>query len=265
MDLLKRSLSPISDAAWQEIDEQARRVLRAHLSARKFIDVNGPLGWDYTAVTLGRLDISGKPLSGEVGYGIFSVLPLTETRIEFDMDIMELDNVDRGAKDIEFGPLDQAAKKLAQFEEKAIYNSFMEGKITGLRDAAENSVQLNTESGSAIVSSISEGLGKLQQAAVEGPYTLVASAEAWAALDTKSEGYPVRNRVEQLLGGGTIVFNPGNYGTYLVSTRGGDFEMTLGQDYSIGYVSHSQGKVTLFIAETFTFRVISPEAVVELT
>jgi uncharacterized linocin/CFP29 family protein len=181
------------------------------------------------------------------------------------MDIMELDNVDRGAKDIDFQPLDQAARKIARFEEKAVYQGFKEGMIKGLSQAAESSVKLDMSSGSGIVSSVSQGLAELTQAAVEGPYTLVASSELLTALDTKTEGYPVRHRVEQLLEGGTIVFNPGNYGSYLISTRGGDMELTLGQDYSIGYVSHSQGKVTLFIAETFTFRVISPEGIVQLS
>ena len=87
----------------------------------------------------------------------------------------------------------------------------------------------------------------------------------WTALDTQSEGYPLRDRISRLLEGGSIIYNPGNHGSYLVSTRGGDLELTLGQDFSVGYVSHQQGKVTLFIAETFAFRVIGPEVIVSLT
>lgn len=265
MDILKRSLSPISDAAWQEIDEQARRVLQANLSTRKFVDVNGPQGWNYTAVTLGRLDVSGKPESGEVGYGIFSVLPLTETRIEFEMDIMELDSIDRGAKDIDFDSLDEAAKKIAQFEETAVYKGFDAGKIKGIKEAAESSVKLDTGSGNGIISSVSKAISTLTRQSVEGPYTLVTSPELWTALDTQSEGYPLRDRITRLLEGGSIAYNPGDHGSYLVSTRGGDLELTLGQDFSLGYVGHSHGKVTLFIAETFTFRVIGPEVIVSLT
>ncbi|NCC43822.1 MAG: bacteriocin, partial [Clostridia bacterium] len=48
---------PITAKAWSEIEEQAKTVLRSRLTARKFVDVEGPKGMNVGAVTLGRLDI----------------------------------------------------------------------------------------------------------------------------------------------------------------------------------------------------------------
>jgi uncharacterized linocin/CFP29 family protein len=49
-----------------------------------------------------------------------------------------------------------------------------------------------------------------------------------------------------------------------MSTRGGDFELDIGQDFSIGYLSHSAKTVELYLQETFTFRVLTTEAAVAL-
>jgi uncharacterized linocin/CFP29 family protein len=46
--------------------------------------------------------------------------------------------------------------------------------------------------------------------------------------------------------------------------RGDDFELIVGQDISIGYLSHDQAKVTLYLEESVTFRLLSPQAAVPL-
>jgi len=50
-----------------------------------------------------------------------------------------------------------------------------------------------------------------------------------------------------------------------VTTRGGDFELSIGQDISIGYLSHSDSTVQLYLQETFVFRVLTTEASVALS
>ena len=70
MDILKRELAPIPAEAWMEIDEQAIRSLKAILSARKVIDVSGPMGTDFPGVPEGRLEIPKKQPKNDVTYGI---------------------------------------------------------------------------------------------------------------------------------------------------------------------------------------------------
>ncbi len=46
--------------------------------------------------------------------------------------------------------------------------------------------------------------------------------------------------------------------------RGGDFELTVGQDTSIGYLDHDDANVHLYLEESFTFQIFTPEAAVHL-
>jgi len=264
MDMLKRSISPITDEAWEAIDHRARDVLKEKLSGRSFVDVSGPHGWDHGAVVTGRLDVSKSCEKGDVCWGVHIVQPLVEARVSFELDVWELDNAIRGAKDLELDPVVKAAEKLALFEEKAIYEGFEPANITGLAKAGkENAVPLAMGSGSEIMQSVSKALVKLMDASIEGPYMLLAGPDLWQALDVKAEGYPLRKRLSSLLES-DVVFAPNVEGAYVVSARGGDFELTLGQDFCIGYESTVEDKVKLFMAESFTFRIIEPAAVVPL-
>ncbi|MGH8741657.1 MAG: encapsulin, partial [Burkholderiales bacterium] len=64
---------------------------------------------------------------------------------------------------------------------------------------------------------------------------------------------------------GPIVWAPAIDGAAVLSLRGGDFELTVGADFSIAYLEHSASSVRLGLQESFTFRVLSPEAVVPLS
>ncbi len=58
---------------------------------------------------------------------------------------------------------------------------------------------------------------------------------------------------------------PGVEGAVVVSLRGGDFLFESGQDLSIGYDSHDDKSVRLYLEESFSFRVATAEAAVALT
>lgn len=49
----------------------------------------------------------------------------------------------------------------------------------------------------------------------------------------------------------------------MISRRGGDFLLTIGQDFSIGYTSHNKDTVELYLTESMTFQVLEPAAAVE--
>jgi uncharacterized linocin/CFP29 family protein len=81
---------------------------------------------------------------------------------------------------------------------------------------------------------------------------------------TTNGGYPVFEHVRRVLGG-PIYRAPAIDGAIVLSQRGGDFELIVGQDLSIGYLSHNAEKVTLYLEESLTFRLLSPEAAVPLS
>lgn len=94
MDILKRQMAPLSGDAWHEIEERASEALKTNLSARRVVKVNGPKGLNYTVIPEGRLTLLDNK-EGEVKTGLFQVKPLVETRINFELDRWEMDNIAR--------------------------------------------------------------------------------------------------------------------------------------------------------------------------
>ena len=263
MDILKRTLAPITLEAWQEIDRQAKLVLTAYLSARKFVDVTGPQGWDYAAVPLGRLDVPKGQKKEDVQYGIHAVQPLVEARASFVLDVWELDNIIRGAKDIELKTLEDATRKIALFEEQAISNGFEPGCILGLKQACRHKPIVFAKNPAGFLEAVSQGVGALIAKSVGGPYGLVVNPDLWQLIASYAEGFPLQQHVQGILQG-PIVYSHSSEGAFLVSMRGQDLELIIGQDFAVGYQSHTSAEVTLFVTESFTFRVIEPSAFVQL-
>ncbi len=264
MDILRRSLAPIAEKAWEEIDEQASLTLKGNLSARSVVDFDGPHGWGLGAVNLGRLDTKDKEPVNDVTWGIRQVLPLIEIRVPFKLSQMEIDSVSRGIKDPELEPLEDAARKTALFEENAIYHGFKEGDITGILQASPHKALTLGKDPSSYTAVIEKAEVAIEQAGIGGPYTLVLGTEPYSIImQGDQKGYPLKKRILDIIRG-DILWSPALEGGVLVSTRGDDFEFTVGQDLSIGYASHTRDDIELYFTESFTFRTIEPAAAIEL-
>jgi uncharacterized linocin/CFP29 family protein len=255
----------VSPEAWNELDEQAKRVFRSTLSARKIVDFVGPKGWDYAAYPLGRLYVDPQQ-SDSVKYGIHTVLPLVESRQSFLIDIWELDNITRGSRNPDMKPLEEAAHAIAKFEEKIVYSGFEAADIRGLSQVDD---VMDLEIGGAgdtfekcLLKATATALDCLRNRFVEGPYILVASPSLWDAIYTQGRYYPLSQKIKDLAGG--IVRSTIEGTSYLISRRGGDFEFIVGQDLSLGYDGREGTKVKFFFTESFTFNIINPEAVIPL-
>jgi uncharacterized linocin/CFP29 family protein len=264
-DILRRSLAPVTDEAWKEVDLQAARTLKGNLSARGLVDLSGPHGWAMAAVNLGSVRVgNGDPVKG-VSWGRRETLNLIEIRVPFSIKIWELDNVSRGAKAPDLAPLIGAARKVALFEEAAIYNGFGEAGIKGIGESSSHKpVVLPPEDPDAFTEAVEAGVLAIQKSGIAGPYTLVLGTDPYAMLQVGDpQAYPLRKQVERIASGG-IHWSPALHGGVILSRRGGDYEMTIGQDLSVGYRSHDKENVDLYFTESFTFRVLEPAAAVEL-
>lgn len=257
--MLNRELAPISEEAWKEIDERAKEVLKSYLSARKVVNIEGPKGWDYTAITEGRLD--GIEDYNDIEFGTYNVLPLTEARVDFEMNRWELDNIMRGAKDIDYEPLEEAVKSIALFEENAIYNSLEKANIEGIFDIQEEVIKLGEDS-TDILKGIAKGLIKLKEAYAEGPYDLIVGKDVYEIIKSGAPGYPLDRRIKALIEG-DIVLSHAVDGAVLVPHDHEDLELTIGQDFSIGYQSSDSKNVKFFITESFTFRILDSDIIIK--
>jgi uncharacterized linocin/CFP29 family protein len=265
MDLLKRQKAPIVDEAWQQIDEEARRVLKLHLAGRKLVDFSGPHGWDFGAVNTGRLKHINKGPIEHVGHAIRDVRPLVELRAPILLPILELDYAARGADDLDLDPVILAAESVARAEDDAIFHGFPEANITGVIEASPHT-PIEVRSSQAWPSAVSAAKEVLRMAGVDGPYALALGMEAYDELTADGEdGYPLSKRMEERVDQGSLIWAPAlKEGAVLMSKRGGDYELTVGQDLSVGYASHDRTTVELYLTESFTFRVLEDKAAILL-
>ncbi|GLH72219.1 bacteriocin [Geothrix limicola] len=263
-DMLRRHVAPIVDEAWKEIELQSSRILKGNLSGRKLVDFSGPHGLPFAAVSLGRLDIGPGSDADDVAWGLHKVLPLMEVRVPFNLGIWELDDIARGAKNPNLDALKAAARKVALFEETALYWGFSAAGIQGmLAGSSHPPVVLSSDRGS-LTESVESALLCIQKAEIGGPFALVLGTDPYQWLMAgEPNAYPLRERIKSLVTGG-IHWSPVLEGGAVLSRRGGDFEMTVGQDLAIGYKIHDAREVELYFTESFTFRVLEPAAAVEL-
>jgi len=75
----------------------------------------------------------------------------------------------------------------------------------------------------------------------------------------------VLDHLHRILGGGTVLRAPGVDGAVVASLDGGHFVLELGQDIAVGYSHHDADAVTLYLEESFSFRVLEPDAATALT
>lgn len=260
---LHRSLAPISDSAWGQIEEEASRTVKRNLAARRVVDVTGPLGYEFASVTTGHVTDVTAPSPG-VRTRLRGVLPLVEVRVPFTLDRTAIDDVARGSQDSDWQPVKDAATTLAHTEDRAVFDGYAPAGILGVGPTSSNPAIPLPESPRNYPDAVAQALSQLRLAGVEGPYALVLDAEAYTAVsETRDHGYPILEQLNRLVPD-AITWAPALRGGYLLSTRGGDFELTIGQDVSIGYLRHDESTVELYLQETFTFAPYTSEASVHL-
>jgi uncharacterized linocin/CFP29 family protein len=267
MNHLLRGQAPLSDSNWKLLDDEARERLQGALAARRLVDFSGPRGWEHSATKLGRVTpIETAPCEGVLA-GQRRVLPLAELRAEFSISLAELRDEDRGAPDSDLEPLDRAARQIAIAENVAVFHGWEGASITGVVVASPIEARPLGESGEDYPRSVARAVEALRERGIGGPYGLALGPdEHLRAIETAEHGgYPLMDHLEKILGGGPIVWAPGVRGAVVLSLRGGDFLFESGQDLSIGYSHHDAEAVHLYLEESFSFVVATPEAAAPLS
>ena len=195
------------------------------------------------------------------------VLPLVELRSDFTLSRDELRAGDRGAEDVD---LDEprrvrAADCRARRTWRCSTVSSRPGSSASPRPRPQESIPLS-EDYDAYPGHVAKAVELLRRVGVAGPYGLALGTEGYTGVieSTEHGGYLVFDHLGKILGG-PIIWAPGVKGAVVLSLRGGDFLFESGQDLSIGYDGHDADAVRLYLEESFSFRVATPEAAVALT
>jgi uncharacterized linocin/CFP29 family protein len=269
MNHLLRSYAPLSEAAWRDIDREVHQRLVPGLAARRLVDFNGPAGWEHSSVDLGRVADIDAPAKG-LHAAQRRVLPLAELRADFTVSRAEMRDLDRGAVDHDIASVDGAARRMAEAENVAVFHGWAAADIVGISEASSGS---SGQSAPIAVGTnfanypkhVAKAVETLLSAGVSGPYGLALGPDSYTGVveTTEHGGLIVFDHLREILGG-PIVWAPGVVGAVVLSLRGGDFLFESGEDLSVGYEHHDAETVHLYIEESFTFRVATPEAAVVL-
>ncbi|HYM02945.1 MAG TPA: family 1 encapsulin nanocompartment shell protein [Stellaceae bacterium] len=264
MNNLHRDLAPISEAAWAQIEEEASRTLKRYLAGRHVVDLKGPGGSALAAVGTGHQRKIKAPGDGVTAHQR-EVKALVEVRVPFELDRQAIDDVERGANDSDWQPAKEAARRMAFAEDGAIFAGYAAGGITGIRDGTSNPVATLPADARQYPDAIAQALSQLRLVGVNGPYCVLLGADAYTTLAESSDsGYPILQHIKRLVDAEPI-WAPALEGALVLTTRGGDFELHVGQDVSIGYLGHNDTAVRLYLQESFTFLLLTTEAAVALS
>ena len=263
MNNLHRELAPISSAAWTDIETEARRTFEQNVAARRVVDLAGPDGPGLASVNTGHLSDVDAPADGVLAK-LRTSQPLVQLRVPFTVSRLDVDDVERGAQDPDWQPVKDAAKKIAFAEDRAILEGYAAAGITGIRASSSNPALTLPAEARDYPNAVSQAVSALRLAGVDGPYSLLLSADAYTAVsETADHGYPIREHLARVVDG-EIIWAPAIDGAFVLTARGGDHELRLGQDLSIGYLSHDADHVELYFQESLTFLVYTTEASVTL-
>ena len=263
MNNLHRELAPISAEAWAQIEQEATRTLKVHLAGRRVVDLQGPGGVALAAVGTGHIRDIAAPKEG-ISARQREVQALVELRAPFEVTRQAIDDVERGANDSDWQPVKDAARQIAFAEDRAIFDGYPAAGITGVRHSSSNPVLTLPAEVREYPAVISQAVSALRLAGVGGPFSLLLSAPAYTVVsETSDYGYPIRGHLARVVDG-EIIWAPAIDGAFVLSARGGDYELRLGQDLSIGYLSHDSEYVQLYFQESLTFLAYTAEASVAL-
>ena len=241
---LRRGLAPIAPSAWQVIDGEARSRLAPLLTARQVVDFVGPGGWEQDNVTNGDLtELKSLPSEGAITPAVTptissrDVQKLVQVRTPFTLTLDDIEKIERGKTDTDFTSLDNAARQAAQIENAAIFNSWPgadmpKGIAAGGSAPSDLTFLADLTGYPAIIASVTT---TLRTKGIAGPYTLAISTLGYNRImqAIESGGYPLADHLLRILGG-KIIWVPGlsDAQAIVLSERGGDFVLTVGQDFS---------------------------------
>ncbi len=264
MNHLRRELAPIGDAGWAEITAEATRSLKHFLAARKLIEVTGPLGWTASSVELGHTVAIEGPAAG-VEAAQRQALSLVELRTPFELGLAALDDAERGATDVDLDVVVDAARVAALAEDTAVFHGFAAGGLAGLAESSPHAPIDIADDYDDYPRSAARAVAVLRAAGVDGPYAIALGPRCYTGVieTTEHGGYPVFDHLKMILGG-PVVWAPAVDGAVVLSQRGGDFELVIGEDFSVGYRGVTDTAAQLYLEESLAVRINSPEAAVRL-
>lgn len=265
MSYLNREMAPFDPALWEQIDAEAVTAARETLSARRFLDVQGPYGLGLTSVEIGEDGYCSQVGEGEAGAVLSRALSVPMLRKEFLLSIRRIEAYSSMGQPLDLSPVQTAAEAVARREEGFIYYGHRDFGLDGLMTAA-NSLRHNIGDWANVDQALTDVLRAVELLDGEGchgPYVLALSPVLYNGLFRRYEGTDML-QLEHLgrLCQRGVFKAPVEGGVVLDATRAG--RLLIGQDLRAGYTGHDGIHYRLYVSESIVLVLDQPQAVCRL-
>lgn len=260
MDYLSRQQAPFSEEVWRKIDETAVAAARDRLTARRFLNVEGPFGIGLTAIECGNDEVYRQPRPVEAASVMGRTQPVPMIRQIFRLSIRRIAAYTENGQPLDLAPVEDAAEAVADREDDLIYRGQGDLHLQGLL-SSEGHLEIGAGDWSAVERALDDVLAaatRLDEAGYRGPYALALAPALYNGLFRLYPGTDVLQleHLRRLCTRG--IFKAPIDGGVLVDPRAGT--LIIGQDLQSGYVGQDGIHFQLYVAESVVLRLDDPEA-----
>lgn len=261
MDPTNRAQAPFGDDIWQAIDRAAVAAARDRLTARRFLEVEGPFGLGLTAIELGDDTFCRQPAADEAAQILGRAVSVPMLRKSFSLSLRRLAGHLEAGQPLDLRAAEDAAEAVARREEELIYHGQGDFGLPGLFTAKGHChhpggdwTRLDQALGDVLAA-----VTALDDAGYPGPYALVLEPRLYNGLFRRYEDSDLlqSEHLSRLCTRG--IFKAPVAGAAVVDPRAG--KIIIGTDLTAGYSSHDGVHVHLYLLESLVLKLDDPRAV----
>ncbi|MBK8174217.1 MAG: bacteriocin family protein [Rhodospirillales bacterium] len=261
MNYLNRQQAPFGEAVWKMIDDAAVGAARDRLTARRFLDIDGPYGPGLTTIEVGNDGYCRQPASDEAGSVIGRAISVPMIRKSFRLSIRRLAGYLENGMPFDLAPAEEAAEAVAAREEETIYQGQPDFGLEGLLTAkGRNHVDGGNWSDlDQVLTDVIAAVGKLDECGLRGPYALALSPTLYNGLFRRYPGTDLLQleHLRRLFLRG--IHKASIEGGVIVDPRVGPF--IVGQDMQAGYIGQDGIHYDLYFSESVVLRLDDAQAI----
>jgi uncharacterized linocin/CFP29 family protein len=261
---LNREQAGFTEQMWERIDATAIEAARDILTARRFLDVEGPFGPGLTSVEVGSESYARPAAEGRAAVVASQAIGVAMLQQVFELSIRRVEGHLRMGLPLDLRPMEDAAEAIAWREEELIYHGIPEQSVTGLMNAAgRNSIELGKwEKVEQALNDVIAAVDRLDASGFRGPYALALSPTRYNQLFRRYEGSDMLqlDHLSRLCEAGG--FKAPIEGAVVVDPRVGQID--IGQDLRIGYSANDGIHFRLFASESLVLLLEEPGAICTL-
>ncbi len=261
---LNRHAAGLTEALWERIDTAARAAARDLLTARRFLELEGPFGVGLTSVEVGS-EAYCRPADPEAaGVVASSAIAVPVLQQMFELSIRRIQGHLQQGLPLDLNPVEEAAEAVARREDEIVYHGIPELNIHGLLTVpGRQQVQIGDwRDVEQALNDVLEGVRRLDDGGFRGPYALALSPDRYNTLFRRYEGSDMLqlDHLRRLCEEG--VFKAPVDGALVVDPRVG--VLRVGQDLEVGYSANDGIHHKLFASESLVLVLDEPGAVCAL-